>query len=97
MKTFCCSHMEYQINEDKTLIDYLEDTRTYSFYTPNSECGTRLKMSHCPWCGVNLPKSLETEWEHVLIDDYQIDNPIENENLIPTEFKTDEWWKKRGL
>lgn len=53
----------------------------------------------CPWCGVKLPKSLRHEWINILENEYHINNPMRDEQaeLIPIEFKTKEWWVKRGL
>ena len=56
-------------------------------------------IDYCPWCGTKLPKSVREEWFDILEKEYGIDHPRydEQEKLIPEEFKTDEWWKKRGL
>lgn len=56
---------------------------------------------YCPYCGAKLPKELE---------DYDMEPFLRTEygwtdedcwgyprRELPEEFKTDEWWKKRGL
>jgi hypothetical protein len=44
-------------------------------------------------------KCLKDEWFDILEKEYELDNPawdLEQKEKIPAEFKTDEWWKKRG-
>ena len=55
-------------------------------------------LHYCPWCGVKLPDVLNAKIFDVLEKEYGIDNPdIWEFTNVPEEFKTDEWWKKRGL
>ena len=56
-------------------------------------------LFYCPWCSEKLPKSVRSKWFDILNEEYNIDDPDseEQEKLIPAEFKTDEWWKKRKL
>ena len=53
---------------------------------------------YCPWCGTILPTSLSKQWYAILATEYAIEIPDlpKNAAKIPAEFKTDEWWKKRG-
>jgi len=45
-----------------------------------------------------LPKSLRKKWINTLKKEYNIKGPEDIDKLpFPTEFNTDEWWKKRGL
>ena len=55
-------------------------------------------INYCPWCGAELPKVLSDEWFDILEEEYGIEDPTnEEKDKVPEEFKTDEWWKKRGL
>jgi hypothetical protein len=56
-------------------------------------------LDYCPWCGNKLPGYLRNEWFETLAKEYNLDDPDSKEQakLIPEEFHTDEWWKKRGL
>lgn len=56
-------------------------------------------ISHCPWCGAKFPTDLSSQWDSILLNEYNLDNPFNSKQakLIPAEFLTDEWWKKRGL
>lgn len=58
-----------------------------------------LPINFCPGCGKELPQSLDNEWKEVLMKEYGIEedhcsiwNP-----MVPEEFKSDAWWKTRGL
>lgn len=57
------------------------------------------RIDCCPWCSKKLPESLRDKWFEFLEKEYSLDDPHreEQEKLIPEEFKTDEWWKERGL
>ncbi len=56
-------------------------------------------IKFCPWCGTKLPPSLTDAWEEALKTEFGIKNPMDayRKKKIPTEFLTDEWWKKRKL
>ena len=69
---------------------------------PNSSASSYYFIKNCPWCGNALPKALHDEYDQELAKVLNI--PVEDINLetyssadIPSEFKTDAWWKKRGL
>ena len=50
------------------------------------------------WRGVELEGDLTWDYFNLLEEEYNIENPdLENFSNIPEEFKTDAWWKKRGL
>jgi hypothetical protein len=53
----------------------------------------------CPWCGIKLPESLEEIYYEILEKEHGIAQglDIQNDRRIPKEFKSNEWWKKRGL
>ena len=62
--------------------------------------GAGNEIIYCPWCSSRLPKSLYDELNETLEKEYNLHPSIWNtkeESLIPVEFLTDEWWKKRGL
>jgi hypothetical protein len=54
---------------------------------------------YCPFGEFKLPKNLRDEWFEILEKEYDLDDlrSTEQSILIPEEFKSDEWWKKRGL
>lgn len=92
---FCCGHMEwYALDEPEELLHICVMIRTYGLVLPD-KTGTEIR--YCPWCGVKLPKDLDDEWAETLEKEYGIENPsyIDDEDL-PQEFLTEEWWVKRG-
>lgn len=86
-----------QAIEGIKIIDYGPIFRDYGILYPTN----RIKMlTFCPWCGIELPKSLHKTIFEVIKKEFGIprwDADLENCTNIPQEFKTDEWWKKRGL
>ncbi len=95
MKKLCCKNMEEAAYEYKAI--YLEEqVRGYSISSVPS--GVSLTLIFCPFCGVALGKRLHKEYYDVLEKEYGIDDPdIFNLSNVPEEFKSDEWWRKRGL
>ena len=96
----CCITMDDFIEENKVAIYYDKEFRRYSIGMKNGT-GAVQTMIYCPWCGSKLPKSLFNKWFDVLESEYGLEDihvlEIEENPKIPKEFKTDEWWKKRGL
>jgi hypothetical protein len=79
----------------KGVIDYHEITREYSFPLLDT---THQLIQFCPWCGTKLPKDLNDEWEEIVAKEFGVTQLYYRYmDKIPPEFKTDEWWKKRGL
>ncbi len=78
----CCDHLLYYNNVvDEYGIIIHDGGSSY------------LHILYCPFCGTKLPKSKRTSYFD-LLEGLKI-NPWDNH--IPEEFKSDEWWKKRGL
>lgn len=90
----CCEKMEYLLNSDDFPIDMNPITRRYyiPFMWPNKNIYT---IYHCPWCGTKLTELTDKYYEILKIE-YGISDP-ENASNIPEEFKSEEWWLKRGL
>lgn len=99
MREYCCNIMEYYATNKNSLIEYVPETRSYSFYLLDHPHGTRQKMYYCFWCGSQLPEDFSEEWEKILREEYGIEDAgfTWNQDNIPPEFKTDKWWKNRGL
>lgn len=90
----CCKEMEYHLHNDEICLWYSPRERFYGIFYKEGYGGGVQTIHYCPWCGIKLPKDLTDElwecFEQIGIDD--LDDP-----KIPDEFKTDEWWRKRGL
>ena len=56
-------------------------------------------LGYCPQCGAKFPKNLTNKWYKIMEKELGIEYPTDPDkaHLIPEEYKTDEWWKKRGL
>lgn len=102
----CCQRMKYCLKDEResksSNIIYIEKIRSYRIYAYMGLSHKRVTVDsiyYCPWCGAKLPAELSDQY-------YQ---EIENLNLpltkvdsidrryIPQEYRTDMWWKKRGL
>lgn len=78
-----------------SIVWYLTKTREY-LVVHNTKCASEMK--YCFICGAKLPESLEEAWLEVLEKECGITDPLDEErDMVPPEFWTDEWWKKRGL
>lgn len=96
-KDFCCEIMKGHGLSGKE-IDYDISIRRYALILINDEYGTHHIISFCPWCGSKLPKPVGEIRAKILKEEYNIEDPyFDDADRVPEEFKTDAWWKKRGL
>lgn len=103
----CCIKMEGALEEYGTPLRYLAEKKSYCMdygtVYKNTETGEDSLvlgefLKYCPWCGIELPKSLWDRW-YEEIEKLGFELPLEPDDYdkIPKEYMTDEWWKKRGL
>jgi hypothetical protein len=103
--TYCCLGMASAIeNPIDSPLHYDPCCRDYTISAPNyflkrNEVWIGFSVSFCPFCGAKLPNDLVEERMDILEKEYGIDDVYDDKQkkLIPQEFMTDEWWKKRGL
>ena len=100
----CCSLMDLFLDDPNIPILYSPMYREYAIpllYKARTKGKiTALQgIMYCPWCNTKLSDSVRDKWFEVLEKEYNFDDPYdrEQEKLIPADFKTDEWWKKRNL
>jgi hypothetical protein len=95
----CCPELKERLNNCKIGILYDKACRFFSIKRPHPYKSGAHRIPHCPWCGKQFPKDLIDEWYGILEKEYGLDYPDgdSQSKLVPEEFKTDEWWKKRGL
>lgn len=98
---FCCDTMQRYVNEHNLV--YEPELRLVTFYIKsNDKSGYqpeyyRSPCIYCPYCGKKQPKDLTS------LRDDELEKAVGKEfcditeDEIPEEFKSDEWWKKRGL
>jgi len=89
--------MKFFVPHPKYPVKYNKVFRTYYielFNQPNI-----ITLDYCPWCGVRLPKELTNEFFATLENEYKIETNMGEykDTSLPDEFRTDVWWKKRGL
>lgn len=94
----CCPDIARTLDENRAYIGYSPKVREYHINLRNEPVIVYL-IAYCPWCGKKLPKSLRMKWFRTLKSEHNLDDPWgkEQEKLIPEEFNSDAWWKKRGL
>lgn len=92
----CCTPMAQFIDDPRLYTEYSPRFRSY-YIKLHYQYGVR-EIFYCPWCGTNLPKGLFDEYLKILEKEYQIDDPIraEETEMLPEEFQSDEWWKRRN-
>lgn len=102
----CCEYMEMGIysGEERLYSDYRSWARQYFWYTYRTDREGNVEypkenMPTCPYCNTELPKSLLSEWRRITEGELGVyDMPYEARlDKIPEEFRTEEWWVKRGL
>jgi hypothetical protein len=89
----CCDKMKDFLDEGKVAIVYSPKFRNYSIELRNSQAAQAIYF--CPWCGIKFPSDLSKLLGEIIFDELDLDDF--QDPRMPEEFKTDEWWKKRGL
>ncbi|MCP5468591.1 MAG: hypothetical protein H7A32_04915 [Deltaproteobacteria bacterium] len=87
--------MKKHLQEKEVLIDYEPKFREYGIFASPEKTSVQI-ISFCPWCGKKLPSSLGDQWFKEIMDELHID-PVHDEEKITQEYKSDSWWKQRGL
>ena len=93
---FCCKEIELFINDPCDPIEYNPIFREY-FIRLNNRSNI-ITLAYCPWCGGKLPVSLRGNYFDVLEKEYKIETNLgeyKERSDIPTDFRTDKWWKVR--
>lgn len=97
---YACVHLAYFVtakcaeHEDpfdcpEAVVIYAPELDEYAIPV-RTEKGSLIPISHCPWCGIELPQTKREEWLEELAK-RGIDDPTTQE--VPEEFRTDRWWR----
>jgi hypothetical protein len=101
-----CQIFQYWLEDPDPMFFYDPSTRVYTMTAPEYLLKKNKKtewptyqIAYCPICAEQFPSDLTQQRADILRNEYGIDNPLDahQQKLIPKEFTTDEWWKKRGL
>jgi len=100
---YCCTDLQYHLEHKCEIHSDIFDCCDHLLYYNEvyDEYGliihdggsSYVEISFCPFCGYKFPKSKRDQYYYIIENELHIS--VEDE--IPEEFKTDEWWKKRGL
>ncbi len=96
--SYCCKDIELFLEDPRDPINY--DPLFREYYIKLYRQYNIITMVFCPWCGKKFPESLREKFFDTLESDYNIITDIGEYKTrpdIPSEFQSDEWWKKRGL
>lgn len=96
---YCCDYLQEKITEKDAPVRYSHKFREFYLHSIKDD-SISFTIDFCPWCGSHFPKNLRDDFFETLNQEYNIATNIfrfNKEKSIPPEFKTDEWWKKRGL
>jgi hypothetical protein len=89
----CCVSLNHCVSEgEESSITYLPQTRSFLL---SSAPGSYLEMQYCPFCGKKLPIDLTDMLTLIIYEELKLrdfDDPD-----LPHEFRSDIWWKSRGL
>jgi hypothetical protein len=97
-KDFCCfAFNNCASREGEGSIIYLPQTRSFLLRSGGGSCsdGRYFDMTYCPFCGNMLPADLTDILTRIVYDKLKL-RDFDDPNL-PAEFRSDAWWKSRGL
>lgn len=107
-RDFCCGELHNNLLGERDgrcelWFDYDPIMRSYALVVRPEYGGSVCLINYCPWCGKKFPKELLNEFIEALKEELNIKDSdvglgeLKKRADIPQEFRSDEWWKKRGL
>lgn len=87
-----CKDMNFFVKSKKDPINYNPVFREYFIELKGQN--NIITFAYCPWCSKELA-SLRDMFFKVIFEELGLSG--EEDPKLPEEFRTDEWWKKRGL
>lgn len=98
LRNGCFCHNEKELNKYcQTDLIYNTRFREYGVKSVRQR-GPYIPMTYCLSCGRQLEPSLRDLWAKLLQRDHGIAEPFKTPIAkLPKSFRTDQWWKRRGL
>jgi hypothetical protein len=96
----CCESLQTSVERGEIVHNKLRGCFWFYFKHDYDDSYGLYRLGYCPFCGAELPKDRMDDFEYILEKHYGIslcDVDPHNPDTYPSEFQTDEWWKKRGL
>jgi hypothetical protein len=91
---FCCDKLNLYVSK-VSFVTYIPFLREFSIKV--GRCVYQ-SVQYCPWCNKKLPKSLRADFFETLHKEHDlIPELFFLEKEVPEEFRSDAWWKNRGL
>jgi hypothetical protein len=100
----CCESFASTVEDSRVPVAYQPRFRgrVLSLQAPDEETvngwrradSPQQAMAFCPHCGTRFASDLGSEWYDTL-EAMGFDEPFRDD--IPEEFRSDRWWKERGL
>ncbi len=90
----CCEQFSFHLQEKEKIVVYQSYFRLYLLRANYWNTAT---IYFCPWCGKKLPKHLANSFFETIQAELETLAMTDDFDKLPQEFRTDEWWKKRGL
>ena len=84
----CCAEMHSHLDSGELHFSYDPKFREYGIDYQEAFGGGVQLMTHCPWCGKNLPDSLRRKWFEELER-----MGLDPDGELPNNMLTDEWWQ----
>lgn len=92
----CCLVMEARLENPLEFMMYYDPI--FRAYSIDNQHYAKFYLDYCPACGKKLPSRLRDRWVETIQNELNIDLPFDmDRRRLPKEFKSDAWWKKRGL
>ena len=96
---YCCQQwIDYWVNEPRVPISYDPALRLYYMLCDDSTNWIKA-VRQCTVCKKTFPDDVYSQREAILEKEYGISEieEMRHPEIVPEEFKSEEWWKKRGL
>ena len=94
---YCCRGLQRCVERKEIDYDLIRGSFWFYFKHDYDDGYGLHHLGYCPNCGARLPKDLLDEYCDELEKAVGKEYCDIKEDEIPEEFKSDEWWKKRGL